>query len=62
MASRHAAFEGIGGQPKDCMDIWLKSCVEKTDEPADEKRIFDPLKERKRRADLPKGIFRVAIA
>ena len=49
-------------QPCVCMDIWLKSCVEKTDEPADEKRTFDPLKERKRRADLPKGIFRVAIA
>ena len=45
-----------------CMDIWLKSCASKTNEPENGKRIFDPLKERKRRADLPKGIFRVAIA
>ena len=49
-------------QPCVCMDIWLKSCVEKTNEPADEKRIFDPLKERKRRVDLRLGIFRGAIA
>ena len=44
------------------MDIWLKSCESKTDEPADGKRIFDPLKERKRRMDLRLGIFRGAKA
>ena len=54
--------QGHRGQRWDCMDIWLRSCAGKSDEPEDERRRFERLKGQKRRVDLRLDIYRVAMA